>query len=245
MSLPCFFSTAGTQVAFCRAKRLFILTPPLFDGTDGVERGEATACFFCSKVTAGVTFSSQTLSAKSRYLPARWFTHLAWLSLSGSGPSGGGWGGGVWREGRGQPWRIRVARGCTSFGIHSKSLLLGAGYLLSLSSLKVIFDWKVFFAANPNPSLSTEATPQHCWQSAYLPPYPKSDEKINTNFICAYSTEKDLRGLAERLEARGNFSLCQTWGVVLPLDLPFCILVTHENIFPHDVIGHLLTHRRC
>lgn len=62
----------------------------LLDGADSVVRGEAAACFFCSKVTAGVTFPSQGPSAKSWYLPARWFTHLAWLSLSGTRPSGWG-----------------------------------------------------------------------------------------------------------------------------------------------------------
>lgn len=70
---PCHVSSPrpGLKVAFCRPERLFILTPSLLDRTDGVERGEAMACFFCSKVTAGVTFPSQALSAKSRYLQAR------------------------------------------------------------------------------------------------------------------------------------------------------------------------------
>lgn len=50
---------------------LFMLSPALLDRSDGVQRGEATACFFCSTVTTGVTFPSQALSAKSQYLPAR------------------------------------------------------------------------------------------------------------------------------------------------------------------------------
>lgn len=81
-SLPCFFSTARTQSGLRP-------TGAPVHSYHGVERGEATACFFCSRVTVGVTFPSQALSAKRRYLPARRFTHLARILLSGRRPSGG------------------------------------------------------------------------------------------------------------------------------------------------------------
>lgn len=81
-SLPCFFSTARAQSG------LWPTRVPVHSH-HGAERGEATACFFCSRVTVGVTFPSQALSAKRRYLPARRFTHLARLLLSGRRPSGG------------------------------------------------------------------------------------------------------------------------------------------------------------
>lgn len=67
---PCHVSSRRLKAASRRAERLLILTPSLLDRSGGAERGEATACFFCSEVTAGVTFPSQALSAKSRYLPA-------------------------------------------------------------------------------------------------------------------------------------------------------------------------------
>lgn len=51
-------------------ERLFILSPSLLDRTGCTERGEAIALFFCSEVTAGVTFPSQARLGKSQHLSA-------------------------------------------------------------------------------------------------------------------------------------------------------------------------------
>lgn len=67
--------------------------PSLLDEASGVARKRRLAPFV-PELQRGVTFPSQALSAKSQYLPACRFTHLARLSASGSQPSGRGRGGG-------------------------------------------------------------------------------------------------------------------------------------------------------
>lgn len=71
---PCHVSSPrpGLKRPLCRPGAP-VQSHPGFVGQDWLawRGGEATACFFCSRVTAGVTFPSQALSARSPYLPAR------------------------------------------------------------------------------------------------------------------------------------------------------------------------------
>lgn len=176
---------------------------PSLDGADSVVRGEAAACFFCSKVTVGVTFPSQALSAKSWYLPACWFTHLAWLSLSGTRPSGSGREGG-WR--RRQPWRIRVQRGL---------------YVLWWSG-KLAFVCAIFLKKGKN-SLCSFDIPDVTL--VFVASHTVGREDQYQFQLGEYSTDKPREGISRDSKRR------ETSAPVKPFSIsPFYVSVTHVHM---------------